>query len=254
MKTSVVIPATNGNFGYLNCILRHYEDGTVKPDQLVVSISNAHLLEKSEIDALESRFSDVFDLKVIRHEKTMIQGPNRDAATSAATGDIILSNDADDIPHPQRVEVISHLFEEHDIVHLNHAYQKNNIKDFRTVEFSKIKSIHGDQLLEHHFPNHQRITSGFPRPDPRTLGFHAPYGGNLGWEIHAGCPTFRRDVFKNVKWRHNEQVAWDYDFCMDVLYRFNKSMIIDTSLIWYNLSNNRRDRADSSDLGELYKA
>ena len=54
------------------------------------------------------------------------------------------------------------------------------------------------------------------------------------------------------QWRHTEQ-AWDYDFCMDVLYHFNKSMIINTPLIWYNQIQTRRDYANARDLGELYK-
>ena len=251
MRTSVVIPATNGNFGYVNCILRHYEDGKIRPDEVVVSISNAHLLDSQKIDDLENRFKDAFELKVLRHNRKMIQGPNRDAGTSATTGDIILSNDADDIPHPQRVEIVLGLFEKHDIVHLNHGYQKYDEHEFETV--TRIESIAGDQLLRHHFPNHERVSGEEKRPNPQDLGFAAPYGGDLKWQIHAGCPIFRKDVFEEIKWRHTEQVAWDYDFCMDVLYRFNKSMIINTSLIWYNLLHTRRDEADLENLGKLYK-
>ena len=76
MKTSVVIPATDGNFGYLNCILRHYEDGSSIPDEVVISISNAHLIEDHEINRLEDKFSKSFELKILRHREVMIQGPN----------------------------------------------------------------------------------------------------------------------------------------------------------------------------------
>ena len=123
MKTSVVIPATNGNFGYLNCILRHYEDGVEKPDEVVISISNSHKIKPQLIDDLENKFSRSFEVKMLRHERQMIQGPNRDAVSRAATGDVIISNDADDIPHPQRVKIIKELFATHDIMMLNHGYQ-----------------------------------------------------------------------------------------------------------------------------------
>ena len=121
MKTSVVIPATNGNFGYLNCILRHYEDGVEKPDEVVISISNSHKVKSQLIDDLENKFKRSFDVKILRHEKQMIQGPKRDAVSQAATGDVIISNDADDIPHPQRVKIIDFWY--YDIVMLNHGYQ-----------------------------------------------------------------------------------------------------------------------------------
>jgi len=272
MKTSVVIPATNGNFGYLNCILRHYEDGSVRPDEVVISISNAHLLDGAEIDKLENKFGKSFIVNILRHDQKMIQGPNRDAATMEATGDIIISNDADDMPHPRRVEIIQGMFERHGIVHLNHAYQKIYNRTRPTCkavvhknnefnEVAQIQSIKGDEVFKHHFPNcnipnqeeRKKALQSKTRPNPHILGFDKPYGGGLQWEIHAGCPTFRRDVFQTLRWRNTEEVAWDYDFCMDVLYYFNKSMIIDTPLIWYNLLPTRRDHADPSDLQALYK-
>ena len=247
MKTSVVIPATDGNFGYLNCILRHYEDGVEKPDEVVVSISNSHLIKQQDIDALGNKFSRSFDMKILRHEKRMVQGPNRDAVTKAATGDIIISNDADDIPHPQRVKIIKELFGTHDIVMLNHGYQTHtafpNIND--------IKIILPTEVFNHHFPGCDPNLE--ERPNPHDLGFHAPYGGNLPWTIHAGNVAFSKAVFDIMSWRHTEEIAWDYDFCMDVLYKFKKSMIINAPLLWYNMLGTRRNYANPKDLGELYK-
>ena len=247
MKISVVIPATDGNFGYLNCILRHYEDSTQTPNEVVISISNAHKLESSDIDWLEDKFKNTFELKVIRHSCTMIQGPNRDSVTKSATGDIIISNDADDIPHPQRVQIIKKLFTENDIVQLNHGYQTK--KSFQFVQDMEIVSC--EKVFNHHFPNCDPNLKD--RPNPHDLGFHAPYGGNLPWTIHAGNVAFSKDVFDVMSWRHTEEIAWDYDFCMDVLYHFKKSMIIDAPLLWYNLLDTRRNYANPKDLGELYK-
>tara|TARA_B100000287_G_C20674758_1_gene794784 strand:+ start:6842 stop:7585 length:744 start_codon:yes stop_codon:yes gene_type:complete len=246
MKTSVVIPATNGNFGYLNCILRHYEDGVEIPDEIVVSISNSHLVDSGSIDALENKFKNSFELKVLRHEETMLQGPNRDAASKQSTGDIIISNDADDIPHPQRVDIIKRLFKENDIVQINHGYQINT--DFSFVENMQVMQC--EDVFNHHFPN---CPDTDIRPNPHDLGFHAPYGGGLPWTIHAGNVAFSKEVFDELSWRHTEEIAWDYDFCMDVLFRFKRSMIIDAPLIWYNLLNTRRTYANPKDLGNLFK-
>lgn len=260
MKTSVVIPATNGNFGYLNCILRHYEDGTELPDEVIISLSNAHLVDQNEIDDLERKFIRSFSIKVLRHNKTMIQGPNRDAASRAATNDIIISNDADDIPHPRRVEIIRNYFESHKIAMLNHCYISHTQRVFPDIK--SISVLDCDKVLNHHFPNHVRDEQAINqqlknrrlfRPNPSSLGFSAPYGGGLQWSVHAGNVAVHKNIFNFVSWRHTEEVAWDYDFCMDVLYAFNKSIIIDSPLIWYNLLLTRRDKANAEDLGVLYK-
>lgn len=248
MKTSLVIPATNGNFGYLNCLLRHYQDGTTLPNETVISISNAHLINQNEISILQKKFENL-NLKIICHEKQMIQGPNRDAATMQATGDIIISNDPDDIPHPQRIEIIKYVFETNNILHLNHTC-KTELTEFKKIDINKIRYIDSPQIFNTYFYN---STPGLgDRPDPTQNG-HSAYGAVFNIPVHCGCPAFKREVFEKIRWRFTEHHAWDYDFCMDVLYKFNKSMIIDSTLMWYNLFSTRKEAANPKDLGVFYK-
>ena len=257
MKTSLVIPATNGNFNYLQCILSHYRDGTVKPDQVVISLSNAHLVKKKKIEELEKKFENIFqNLKIVQHDKVMVQGPNRDAASMAADHDIIISNDGDDIPHPQRIEVIKYFFENYDIMHLNHSYQTRNETTF--VPINHVTFLDPKQTFSHHFPNYKNEPYKGRRPDPRLYGYtcHA-YGAHVPWgaddATHAGCPAFHKDVFKELRWRQTEDHAWDWDFVLDVLFHFRKSIIIDSKLLWYNLSGDRRNTNNALGLGSLYR-
>ena len=270
MKTSLVIQATNGNFSYLKCILSHYRDGTIKPDQVVISLSNAHLVKKKQIEDLEKKFEGVFkDLKILQHNKVMVQGPNRDAASMAADHEIIISNDADDIPHPQRIEVIKYFFENYDIMHLNHSYQTKNETTFVPVNPKLALFLNPEQTFYHHFPNYKGEPHQGRRPDPRLYGYmcHA-YGWqprhcaqrqhpgvSWGYDVptHAGCPAFHKDVFKELRWRQTEDHAWDWDFVLDVLFHFRKSIIIDSKLLWYNLSGDRRDTSNALGLGSLYR-
>lgn len=256
MKTSVVIAATNGNFGYLDCILAHYRDGTIRPNQLVISVSNAHLIDAQRISSLRGKYSSIFeDLKIIEHNKIMVQGPNRDVATMAADNEIIISNDADDIPHPQRVEVIKHFFDNYDIMHLNHSYKTREDRDFDHIDINSVKVFDPHQTYTHLFPNYNGEPYTGRRPKPNDYGFNRNcYGAYGPWEwIHAGCPTFHKDVFKELRWRQTEEFAWDWDFDIDVLFHFRKSILIDSKLMWYNLSVNRRDNPTVEDLGILYK-
>lgn len=260
MKTSLVIPATNGNFNYLRCILSHYQDGTVRPDQVVISLSNAHLVGKNKIERLKIRFDGFFDdLKIIEHNCIMVQGPNRDSATMAAENEIIISNDADDIPHPQRIEVIKWFFENHDIYHLNHSYQTRDDCIFKPVNIEDVKVLNAEETFKHHFPKYNGEKYSGRRPDPRKYGHNHPYGAYVPWgaddAIHAGCPSFHKNVFKELRWRQTEEYAWDWDFDMDVLFHFRKSILINSKLLWYNLlpTQLRRDNADPRELGILYK-
>jgi hypothetical protein len=80
------------------------------------------------------------------------------------------------------------------------------------------------------------------------------YGGYGPWLwIHAGCPTFHKDVFKELRWRQTEEYAWDYDFDFDVAFHFRKSVLIDSKLIWYNQHNDRRENPHVQSLDTLYK-
>lgn len=254
MKTSVVIPATPGNFVFLNSVIENYAEGTVKPDEVVVSLSNAHLV--SGVDELENRFSSKFeDFKVLRHEKIMVQGPNRDAATMATKNEIIISNDADDVPHPQRIEVIKHFFETQDILHLNHSYQTNF--GWNNVNINDVKVLSCEDTFNHHFPLYRGQKYEGRRPNPREYGHHRPYGsdifGGRDTQTHCGCPAFHREVFDTIRWRHTEERAWDIDFVLDVLFTFRKSIIIDSKLLWYNTAGNRRNTQTAETLGPLYR-
>lgn len=256
MKTSLVIAATNGNFSYLDCVLAHYRDGVVKPDQVVISLSNAHLVNASRISALKTKYSDIFeDLKLLQHNHIMVQGPNRDSATMAADNEIIISNDADDIPHPQRVQVIKHYFENHDILHLNHSYQTHDDMQFREVNMGEVQMLDAEQTYKYLFPNYNGEPYSGRRPNPAVYGFgKTHYSGYGPWEcIHAGCPSFHKSVFDSIRWRNTEEYAWDFDFDFDVVFHFKKSVMIDSKLLWYNQNPDRRNNPSVKNLGILYK-
>lgn len=256
MKTSLVIAATNGNFAYLDCVLAHYRDGSLRPDQVVVSLSNAHLVNVDDLNNLKSKYSQIFeDLKILEHDKTMIQGPNRDAATMAADNEIIISNDADDIPHPQRVEIIKHFFENYDILHLNHSYKKLDDKEFTHVNINDVKLLNAQDTFNFLFPKYNGEAYSGRRPNPVKCGYTLScYGAYGPWEwIHAGCPTFHKDIFKELRWRQTEEYAWDYDFDFDVAFHFRKSVMIDSKLLWYNMQGDRRENPQVKNLGILYK-
>ena len=235
MKFSLVIPSTQNHFQYLDCILYHYSRGTVLPDEVVVSISNSHLIDQSLIDGLEHKFSKVFDsLIILRHNFSIQEGPNRGEGTKHTKNDYITYHDSDDIPHPQRIEIIKYFFSNFDILHLNHSYSfEQSIKD---IDVNNIKYIEPEQLFNSQFGKNNNF-------EQRPVNFYVDendksYGAGSGFAVCGGPTTINKKVLDVVKWNENRILSYDYDFCMDVLFYLKKSMIINSPLIWYNKIGN----------------
>jgi hypothetical protein len=54
MKTSIVIPSTNNHFKYLDKVFLSYVKQTVRPEEMVVSVANGHLIRRENIDTLKA--------------------------------------------------------------------------------------------------------------------------------------------------------------------------------------------------------
>lgn len=240
MKISLVIPSIDLHFQYLDCVLTHYYKGQIRPNEVIVSLSNTQNLQPKSIYNLKSKFRDEFDKFILLDEPNLLnQGSSRLKGTHFTTGDLIVYSDSDDIPHPQRIAIIQHMFQHNDIVHLNHGFTFE--QKFDPIVLDKISIIQPDEVFQRHFPQIDpttpRNTYDRPRLSYDENNNTLPYGGGLSWNITGGHTSITKEVLKEILWRDTEDVAYDYDFCMDVLFRFNKSMIINAPLIWYNKIN-----------------
>jgi glycosyltransferase involved in cell wall biosynthesis len=121
MRTSVAIPCCGKHFQHLFSLLQYYVDQTQLPDEVVISLSDVERIHQEEIDTLE-HFSWPFALKIIKKAGRESAGQNRNIAAENCTSEVILFQDADDVPHPQRVEVVKFVFENYYIDHLMHLW------------------------------------------------------------------------------------------------------------------------------------
>jgi hypothetical protein len=227
MKLSLVIPTTPNHFRFLDCILKNYELGTEKPDEVIISVSNSNFINPIDIQNLETKYFKSFEsLKIIKNEFILLEGPNRGNGSKFAENELISYHDSDDIPHPQRIEIIKYFFKNFDILHLNHSFQYET--EFKNINLKDIKFVGFDELYDLHF-------SGITNVNERDQNIkHSSYSGMLDFWICGGPTTIKREVLKHIEWNENRIISYDYDFCMDVLYKFKKSMSIDSKLIWYN--------------------
>lgn len=118
VKTSVIIPCYHGNARFLYSLLKLYERQTILPDEVVISLSEAHFVPEA-IDKIRNE-EWKFPVKVLTSDDQHYAGWNRNNGCSYSQGDILILQDADDIPHPKRVEEIIFFFKQYDLDHCVH--------------------------------------------------------------------------------------------------------------------------------------
>jgi Glycosyl transferase family 2 len=235
MTISLIIPTTPNHFKYLKCVLSHYLNGTVLPDEVIISISNSHQIDRVLIDSLKNDYENKFKRFILVENNYRVEeGPNRGKGSEYSKCDILTYHDSDDIPHPQRIEIIKHFFDNYDILHLNHSYSFDT--KFTSINIDTIQTKTSDELYSKYFKN---LSSEIrPRKVYDDNGNSLPYGSGFGWAICGGPTSIKKEVLNKVKWNQTMDVSYDYDFSMDSLFYLNKSIIINVPLIWYNKIGN----------------
>ena len=150
LKTSVIIPCSYKHAKHIYAHLKIYQEQTVCPDEIIISISECHKVAPNILESLENE-SWLLPVIIIKSKKVQYAGKNRNIGCAHANGNIFILQDADDIPHPQRVEIIKYFFENYKINHLMHEFfriysleSKINFKicnDFKLIPFDRFTHI-----------------------------------------------------------------------------------------------------------------
>lgn len=101
LTIGVVIPCYKPHIGLLKRMLDSIEAQTKKPDMVIVSCSSS---EESDNPYKQSDYS--YPLKIYTHRTKKNIAQNKNFGTRLIQTDIITYIDADDIMHPQRIEII----------------------------------------------------------------------------------------------------------------------------------------------------
>lgn len=208
MKTSIIVPCYYKHFALVYELLDYYKNQTVLPDEVIISLSESHKVSQEQIQNIESE-AWPFLVKVICNQSKMSAGQNRNIACEHSSGDLIICQDADDIPHPQRVEIIKYLFENYEIDHLIHMWIPPG-KSFSTYQLDELESL---SLYFAHFDDtHKNLPT---------------YNG------HCGNVALTRSVFTAIKWPEYFQIGEDVDFDKSVYSRFQFKVVIKIPLVIY---------------------
>jgi glycosyltransferase involved in cell wall biosynthesis len=133
----------------------------------------------------------LFGVEVTHSVPPCTAGANRNRGSAIARGDVLIYQDADDLPHPQRVEIIAGLFEKYRIDHLMHYYYRQVPEQ---EAFSLKEAAKNSRYREK--PTAGGITNGNPAIARSVLGLvQWPEYGQVGEDVE-----FNAKVYAITKW------------------------------------------------------
>ncbi len=173
---SVIVPCYFKHARHLPTLLSFYEMQTRLPDEVIISLSDAQHVPHAILEELQQTLW-AFPVTLITSQKRRSAGQNRNVACAYASGDILATQDADDIPHPQRLEIIHYFFSTYDIDHMMYEYRMIQEGD-QSVPFQFYDQF--DQLQFGAFKNFSNVQRA-----------HIFTNGNV---------AIRRSVFEKIQW------------------------------------------------------
>ena len=177
MKIGVAIPCYYGHISNLITLLDSIQSQSILPNKVVVSCSSTSIFENNK------KYSFPLRIIVTKERKNAAQNRNI-AAAQLDTMDLITFIDADDIMHPQRIEVLLLVIQNYNSDIILHNYY-NETELSTTDNFEKIEYIivREDSLIQ--------SWSGCITHSHR-------YNDTID-KIHHSQVTVKRDIFEKVK-------------------------------------------------------
>ncbi|HUT64038.1 MAG TPA: glycosyltransferase family A protein [Anaerolineae bacterium] len=217
----MLIPCTPEHFIYLNRVIYAYLEGSKVPHEIVIVLSDCNKVPDIYKVVFEQQFPNV---KVSYYPKLLYTGAACSLGEKHCTGDIIMIQAADDLPHHLRVAVVENYFETYDIVALNHSYYGRNMMEYYGIEtledkfdYTETKAVQPWELYKHHFEDGN---------------IHDVYGQNCGFHVAAGTICYRKEIVGKFTWS-NKKHGQDTITCKRILHHFKKSIVIDAPLYYY---------------------
>jgi len=211
MSIGVAVPCYYGHISRLNDLLDSIENQTVKPNKVVVSCSSTK--EPFEI----KKYS--FYVEVLLNENYKNAAQNRNIAISKLNDmDYVTFMDADDIMHPQRIEILLRIFKETNCDIILHNYSdKHEFTNYNSFNY-KINQL-------------TRCGSGCIR--------HLYFNYSIKDKIHHSQSSVKQHILEKVRYpEENEYYSReDCVFCYRIFGLNNIiNVYIPEQLSYYNSS------------------
>ena len=206
LRISVLVPCAGQHVMRLPELLDALRAQTRKPDEIIIAVSGCALTDVPDVNV-----PDV-EAKVVHSVEQLSSGANRNRATACATGDVLIYQDADDLPHPQRVEIIAGLFEAYAIDHLMHSYYY--LKEDEPERFS-VEQAGADSTYRSKFMVEVRCRSG-------RVGY-----------VTNGNVAIARTTAQLAQWPDQASAGEDQDFNRAIYTLTKRTALTSLPLITY---------------------
>lgn len=211
---SILIPCKPGHVSYLDTLISTYNNGTVRPNEIVIAINNAN-----SVRCILNSLATIDNVKIVETSNELIVNAayNRNEAIKKCSSDIVIYNDADDLPSTQRVEIIKNTFINNDVVHVLHMVVPDRDKMLLYNDINNIDISHQSGSAEWFNDTRYGIC--------KDNWSHCHIG--------MGVPAVLRAVHNTVLW-HEYHGIEDQMFNRDISTIYQKSCIIDAKIYYYS--------------------
>jgi hypothetical protein len=210
LRASVVIPCAHKHSVRLAELLEHLDRQTRKADEIIVALSGC------DAPPLPNH------VRLLHSAEPCTAGKNRNRASEAATGDVLVYQDADDLPHPQRVEIVLALFERYEIEHLMHGY-------IYTMGHTWSIGHPGEPSAHRPLPIVMpplSIEEATEKSSYRSEPLHTTI-------VTSGEVCVMRSTWEKVRWPERRMTGEDYEFNQAIFKTFKRTVTTNVPLIVY---------------------
>ena len=214
MRIGICIPCYRLHIPYLKQCLDSIENQTRKPDVVSISIS--------EIDENQNPILPYysFPIKLFYTKERQCEGKNRNIAASNIDTDIITFFDADDIMHPNRIEILGKHFEDSHIDGFIHNHKQCASVQYRKKE---LKYISWEPITG------KLYTDGFNTSKDFICGrVLSNYGDSTNG--HFSC---KRTVWEDIQYQTNYGPGVDCEYIYNVFHKGYKLGYCPDKLSYY---------------------
>lgn len=209
LRVSVVVPCSHKHAHLLTDLCQELYRQSRSPDEIVVASSGP------AVPQLPS------EVRVLHSAAPCTTGRNRNRGFDAIVGDLVVFQDADDLPHPQRVEIVAGLFEGYEIEHLMHGYVYTRGKGW-SVGFPNASN---QRELPIELPP-SSVAEAAKKSHYRTERAHST-------QVSNGEVAVLRSVYAAVRWPERPGIGTDQEFNQLVYQRFKRTVTTPLALVVY---------------------
>lgn len=230
LTVSVIIPCHWKHFNELTNLIKCYENQSKLPDEIIIVVSEFDKINNVKISKLLLNKYKI-SVKFILINNVSFAGENRNIGSKQAIGDILVYNDADDIPDKKRIEYIDHYFRNYDIDLLYHSY--NFGPGSLAMIFKEHPEAKGLLDEENRYIETLDLTPVKYLLNIDDIFCDIPY--------HFGNCAISKKLFNQIQWPKSQR-GQDYEYFLSIQESNFKIFLIDAPLIEYRLTHSSLSR------------